>query len=151
MGVALAVTAVCTLIGLLLGMAAQVGAVLTLVSTRPAVLAGLLTTAVTGPSASGAALAVCMAGWTPYAARAAALLEHERARGHMLASVSFGAGPGYLLRHHLLPAVLPPVPRNALLRLPTTVLVLASLGFLGLGEQRPPRSGAACCPGTSRT
>ncbi|CAL9359812.1 hypothetical protein SUDANB108_00636 [Streptomyces sp. enrichment culture] len=28
-------------------------------------------------------------------------------------------------------------PRNALLRLPTTVLVLASLGFLGLGEQPP--------------
>ncbi|KMS67102.1 ABC transporter permease, partial [Streptomyces viridochromogenes] len=45
--------------------------------------------------------------------------------------------PGYLLRHHLLPAVLPPVLRNALLRLPTTVLVLASLGFLGLGEQPP--------------
>lgn len=137
-GVALAVTAVCTLTGLLLGMAAQVGAGLTeVVSTMPAVLAGLLTTAVTGPSASGAALAVCMVGWTPYAAQAAALWEQERASGHMLASVSFGAGPGYLLRHHLLPAVLPPVLRNALLRLPTTVLVLASLGFLGLGEQPP--------------
>lgn len=30
-----------------------------------------------------------------------------------------------------------PVLRNALLRLPTNVLVLASLGFLGLGEQPP--------------
>lgn len=137
-GVALAVTAVCTLTGLVLGMAAQVGAGLTeVVSTMPAVLAGLLTTAVTGPSAWGAALAVCLVGWTPYAAQAAALLEQERASGHMLASVSFGAGPGYLLRHHLVPAVLPPVLRNALLRLPTTVLVLASLGFLGLGEQPP--------------
>ncbi|MCL8016253.1 ABC transporter permease subunit [Streptomyces sp. AS02] len=137
-GVALVVTAVCTLAGLLLGMAAQVGAGLTeVVSTMPAVLAGLLTTAVTGPSAWGAALAVCLVGWTPYAAQAAALLEQERASGHMLASLSFGAGPGYLLRYHLLPAVLPPVLRNALLRLPTTVLVLASLGFLGLGEQPP--------------
>ncbi|MFF5496635.1 ABC transporter permease subunit [Streptomyces aquilus] len=137
-GVALAVTAVCTVIGLLLGMAAQVGAGLTeVVSTMPAVLAGMLTTAVTGPSASGAALAVCLVGWTPYAAQAAALLEQERASGHMLASICFGAGPGYLLRHHLLPAVLPAVLRNALLRLPTTVLVLASLGFLGLGEQPP--------------
>jgi ABC-type dipeptide/oligopeptide/nickel transport system permease subunit/ABC-type dipeptide/oligopeptide/nickel transport system permease component len=137
-GVALVVTAVCTLAGLLLGMAAQVGAGLTeVVSTMPAVLAGLLTTAVTGPSAWGAALAVCLVGWTPYAAQAAALLEQERASGHMLASLSFGAGPGHLLRHHLLPAVLPPVLRNALLRLPTTVLVLASLGFLGLGEQPP--------------
>ncbi|MFF7167835.1 ABC transporter permease subunit [Streptomyces sp. NPDC008086] len=137
-GVALVVTAVCTLIGLVVGMTAQVGAGLTeVVSTMPAVLAGLLTTAVTGPSASGAALAVCLVGWTPYAAQAAALLEQERASGHMLASLSFGAGPGYLLRYHLLPAVLPPVLRNALLRLPTTVLVLASLGFLGLGEQPP--------------
>ncbi|WP_369167351.1 ABC transporter permease subunit [Streptomyces sp. R28] len=137
-GVALVVTAVCTLTGLMLGMAAQVGAGLTeVVSTMPAVLAGLLTTAVTGPSAWGAALAVCLVGWTPYAAQAAALLEQERASGHMLASVSFGAGPGYLLRYHLLPAVLPSVLRNALLRLPTTVLVLASLGFLGLGEQPP--------------
>ncbi|WP_409467764.1 ABC transporter permease subunit [Streptomyces sp. HC307] len=137
-GVALVVTAVCTLTGLVLGMAAQVGAGLTeVVSTMPAVLAGLLTTAVTGPSAWGAALAVCLVGWTPYAAQAAALLEQERASGHMLASVSFGADPGYLLRYHLLPAVLPSVLRNALLRLPTTVLVLASLGFLGLGEQPP--------------
>ncbi|WP_079052237.1 ABC transporter permease subunit [Streptomyces regalis] len=137
-GVALVVTAVCTLTGLMLGTAAQVGAGLTeVVSTMPAVLAGLLTSAVTGPSAWGAALAVCLVGWTPYAAQAAALLEQERASGHMLASVSFGAGPGYLLRYHLLPAVLPSVLRNALLRLPTTVLVLASLGFLGLGEQPP--------------
>ncbi|MFI1722340.1 ABC transporter permease subunit [Streptomyces sp. NPDC020489] len=135
---ALVVTAVCALTGLLLGMTAQIGAGLTeVVSTMPAVLAGLLTTAVTGPSAWGAALAVCLVGWTPYAAQAAALLEQERASGHMLASLSFGAGPGYLLRHHLLPAVLPGVLRNALLRLPTTVLVLASLGFLGLGEQPP--------------
>jgi hypothetical protein len=35
------------------------------------------------------------------------------------------------------PAVLPALLRNALLRFPTTVLVLASLGFLGLGEQPP--------------
>jgi peptide/nickel transport system permease protein len=137
-GVALAVTAVCTVTGLLLGMAAQVGSGLTeVVATLPAVLAGLLTTAVTGPSAWGAACAVCLVGWTPYAAQAAALLEQERASGHMLASLSFGAGPGYLLRHHLLPAVLPAVLRNALLRVPTTVLVLASLGFLGLGQQPP--------------
>lgn len=137
-GVALAVTAVSVLAGLLLGSAARVGAGLTEVaSTLPAVLAGLLTTAVTGPSVWGAALAVCLVGWTPYAAQAAALLEEERASGHMLASLSFGAGPLYLLRHHYLPAVLPAVLRNALLRLPTTVLVLASLGFLGLGEQPP--------------
>ncbi|MFI2432639.1 ABC transporter permease subunit [Streptomyces sp. NPDC018693] len=137
-GVALAVTAVSAATGLLLGMTARVSAGLTEVaSTLPAVLAGLLTTAVTGPSVWGAACAVCLVGWTPYAAQAAALLEEERASGHLRASVSLGAGPLHLLRRHLLPAILPALLRNALLRLPTTVLVLASLGFLGLGEQPP--------------
>jgi ABC-type dipeptide/oligopeptide/nickel transport system permease subunit len=137
-GVALAVTAVSVVTGLLLGTATRVGTGLTeVVSTLPAVLAGLLTTAVTGPSVWGAALAVCLVGWSPYAAQTAALIEEERASGHLLASLSFGAGPRYLLRHHYVPAALPGVLRNALLRLPTTVLVLASLGFLGLGEQPP--------------
>ena len=44
---------------------------------------------------------------------------------------------GYLLRRELLPAVLPPVARHALLRLPGIALALASLGFLGLGAQPP--------------
>ncbi|RSM46992.1 ABC transporter permease [Amycolatopsis balhimycina DSM 5908] len=137
-GVALAVTAAAVVIGVLLGMAGPAGAGLTeVLSTLPAVLAGLLTTAVTGPSVWGAACAVCLVGWTPYAAQTAALLEQERATGYLRASISFGAGPVHLLRHHLLPAVLPAVVRNAVLRLPTTILVLASLGFLGLGEQPP--------------
>ncbi|MEU4449322.1 ABC transporter permease subunit [Actinosynnema sp. NPDC050801] len=137
-GLALAVTAVSVVTGLLLGMAGRVTAGPTeVMSTLPAVLVGLLTTAVTGPSVWGAAAAVCLVGWTPYAAQTAALSEQERASGHVLASISCGAGPTHLLRRHLLPAVLPAVLRNALLRLPTTVLVLASLGFLGLGEQPP--------------
>jgi ABC-type dipeptide/oligopeptide/nickel transport system permease subunit len=137
-GVALAVTAAAVVIGVLLGMAGPAGAGLTeVLSTLPAVLAGLLTTAVTGPSVWGAACAVCLVGWTPYAAQTAALLEQERATGYLRASISFGASPVHLLRHHLLPAVLPAVVRNAVLRLPTTILVLASLGFLGLGEQPP--------------
>lgn len=36
-----------------------------------------------------------------------------------------------------LPAVVPPVVRHALLRLPGVALALASLGFLGLGAQPP--------------
>ncbi|MFF8669774.1 ABC transporter permease subunit [Streptomyces sp. NPDC015242] len=137
-GVALAVTAVSALAGLLLGMAPRASAGPTeVVSTLPAVLAGLLIAGVTGPSVWGAACAVCAVGWSPYAAQTAALLEQERASGHLAASVALGAGRPHLLRRHLLPAVVPPLLRNALLRLPTTVLVLASLGFLGLGEQPP--------------
>ncbi|MFC9427845.1 ABC transporter permease subunit [Streptomyces sp. NPDC056987] len=136
--VALAVTAVSALAGVLLGLAPRVSAGLTdVVATLPAVLAGLLVTAVTGPSVYGAALAVCVVGWSPYAAQTAALLEQERASGHVAAATALGAGRRQVLRRHLLPALLPPLLRNALLRLPTAVLVLASLGFLGLGEQPP--------------
>jgi ABC-type dipeptide/oligopeptide/nickel transport system permease component len=137
-GVALVVTAVSAVTGLLLGMAPRASAGPTEVaSTLPAVLAGLLIVGVTGPSVWGAASAVCAVGWSPYAAQTAALLEQERASGHIAASVALGAGRLHLLRRHLLPAVVPALVRNALLRLPTTVLVLASLGFLGLGQQPP--------------
>ncbi|MGN9844833.1 ABC transporter permease subunit [Nonomuraea sp. H19] len=135
---AFAVTAVSLLLGVLAGLARQVTAGLTdIVSTLPVILAGLLVTAVAGPSALGAALAVCLVGWSPYAAQTTALLEQERAATHMAASVALGASRGHLIRRHLLPALVPPLLRNALLRLPTVVLVLASLGFLGLGEQPP--------------
>jgi ABC-type dipeptide/oligopeptide/nickel transport system permease subunit len=136
--VALVVTAVSAVVGLLFGMAPRVSAGPTeVVATLPAVLAGLLIAGVTGPSVWGAAGAVCVVAWSPYAAQTAALLEQERASGHIAASVALGAGRAHLLRRHLLPAVVPALVRNALLRLPTTVLVLASLGFLGLGEQPP--------------
>jgi peptide/nickel transport system permease protein len=137
-GVAFAVTAVSAVAGLLLGLVPRASAGLTeVVATLPAVLAGLLVAGVTGPSVWGAAGAVCLVGWTPYAAQTSALLEQERASGHVAAAVSLGAGRVHLLRRHLLPAVVPALVRNALLRLPTAVLVLASLGFLGLGEQPP--------------
>ncbi|SPF07153.1 Dipeptide transport system permease protein DppC [Streptomyces sp. MA5143a] len=151
-GVALAVTAVCTLTGLLLGMAAQVGAGLgEVVSTMTAVLAGMLTTAVTGSSASGAALAVSLVGWIPYAAQAAAPLEQERAGGHLLASLSFGAGPDYLLRHHLLPAVLPPACATPSCACPPPSSSWPPWASSALANGRPPQSGAACCRRTSRT
>ncbi|GAB2587466.1 ABC transporter permease subunit [Streptomyces capparidis] len=136
--VACAVTAVSALTGLALGMLPRVSAGLAdVVSTLPAVLAGLLVTAVHGPSTGGAALAVCLVGWSPYAAQTAALLEQERASGHITASIALGAGKLHLMRRHLLPALAPALLRNALLRFPTVVLVLTSLGFLGLGEQPP--------------
>ncbi|MGW7417348.1 ABC transporter permease subunit [Streptomyces sp. NPDC054863] len=58
-----------------------------------------------------------------------------RAAGHVTAAVSLGGGQWHVLRCHLLPALVPPVLRNALLRLLTAVLVLASLGVLGLGAR----------------
>ncbi|MFH9803768.1 ABC transporter permease subunit [Streptomyces albidoflavus] len=125
---------------LLLGLAAgflRAGALTETVNALPAVLAGLLTAAVAGPGPWGAAAAVAAVAWAPLAAHTEALYVQERAAPHLAATRSLGAGRVHLLRRHLLPAVLPPVTRHALLRVPALALALAALGFLGLGAQPP--------------
>ncbi|MEV5318847.1 ABC transporter permease subunit [Streptomyces sp. NPDC052687] len=94
-------------------------------------------TAVAGRGPATPALAVGAVAWAPLAAHTSALPRQERATPHITATRALGAGRRYLLRHELLPAVLPPVVRHALLRLPGIALALASLTFLGLGAQPP--------------
>ncbi len=107
------------------------------VNTLPPVLAGLVVAGVFGPGAWGAAAAVALVSWAPLAAHTAALHEEERAAAHLESAVALGASRRHILRRHVLPGVLPPVVRNALLRIPALALALASLGFLGLGAEPP--------------
>ncbi|RDG34734.1 ABC transporter permease subunit [Streptomyces corynorhini] len=138
LALALAVSAAALLTGVVLGLVPRVsGAAVDTVNAVPPVLAGLLVAGVAGSGPYTPALAVAAVAWAPLAAHAGALLTQERATAHLAATRALGAGPLYLLRHELLPAVLPPVTRHALLRLPGVALALASLGFLGLGAQPP--------------
>ncbi|MEU4925289.1 ABC transporter permease subunit [Streptomyces yokosukanensis] len=135
---ALAISVATLLAGLLLGLLPRLsGPLVDTVNAVPPVLAALLVTAVAGGGPATPALAVAAVAWAPLAAHTSALLRQERAALHLTATRALGAGRWYLLRHELLPAVLPPVTRHALLRLPGTALALASLGFLGLGAQPP--------------
>ncbi|EST35146.1 ABC transporter permease subunit [Streptomyces roseochromogenus] len=135
---ALAISAGTLLAGLLLGLLPRLsGPLVDTVNAVPPVLAALLVTAVAGGGPATPALAVAAVAWAPLAAHTSALLRQERAALHLTATRALGAGRWYLLRHELLPAVVPPVTRHALLRLPGTALALASLGFLGLGAQPP--------------
>ncbi|MGX9885090.1 ABC transporter permease subunit [Streptomyces sp. NPDC002276] len=135
---ALAISAVALVTGVLLGLLPRLsGPLVDTVNAVPPVLAALLVTAVAGRGNGTPALAVAALAWTPLAAHTSALLRQERATLHVTATRGLGAGRWYLLRHELLPAVLPPVTRHALLRLPGVALALASLGFLGLGAQPP--------------
>ncbi|KUM78218.1 ABC transporter permease subunit [Streptomyces curacoi] len=135
---AAAITAVTLLTGVLLGLLPRLsGALVDTVTALPPVLVALLVTAVVGSGDGTPALAVAAVAWAPLAAHTSALLRQERAALHLTATRALGAGPWYLLRHELLPAVLPPVTRHALLRLPGIALALASLAFLGLGAQPP--------------
>lgn len=138
LALAVTISAAALLAGLLLGLLPRFsGPLVDTVNAIPAVLAGLLVAGVAGSGATTPALAVAAVAWVPLAAHTTALLEQERATTHITATKGLGAGNGHLLRRELLPAVLPPVARHALLRLPGVALALTSLGFLGLGAQPP--------------
>jgi peptide/nickel transport system permease protein len=137
-GTALAVVLACLLIGTLVGLfpRASTGPI-EVTNAAPPVVAGMVVAAVTGPSATGAALAVAIVGWAPLAAHAAALVAEVRAQPHVRILPVLGVGPARLLLGHALPAVAGPLVRHAMLRLPGVALALAALGFLGLGPQPP--------------
>ncbi|MEW2634219.1 ABC transporter permease subunit [Streptomyces sp. NPDC048389] len=138
LGIALAVSAAALVTGVLLGLLPRLsGPVVDTVNAVPPVLAGLLVTGVAGSGPWTPALAVAAVAWSPLATHVSALLQQERAATYLAATRSLGAGPRYVLTRVLLPAVLPPVTRHALLRLPGIALSLAALGFLGLGTQPP--------------
>ncbi|MFI8215231.1 ABC transporter permease subunit [Streptomyces sp. NPDC085932] len=138
LGTALAVSAAALVAGLLLGLLPRLsGPMADTVSAVPPALAGLLAAGVAGTGPWTPAFAVGVVAWAPLATHASALLRQERATTHLAATRALGAGRWYLLRRELLPAVLGPVTRHALLRLPGIALGLAALGFLGLGAQPP--------------
>lgn len=133
---AVAVGAVTLILGLLAG-AARAGALTETANALPAVLAGLVVAGVVGPGPWGAAAAVAAVAWAPLAAHTSALYSQERAAPHVAVARALGAGPWHRLRRHVLPGVVPPVVRHAVLRVPAIALALASLGFLGLGTPAP--------------
>ncbi|MGW7068872.1 ABC transporter permease subunit [Streptomyces sp. NPDC054855] len=138
LALALGISAFALVAGILLGLLPRFsGPLLDTLNAIPPTLAGLLVAGVAGSGAATPAIAVAAVAWVPLAAHTAALLDQERATLHLTATRSLGAGRRHQLRHHLLPAVLPPVTRHALLRLPAVALALAALGFLGLGSQPP--------------
>ncbi|MEV0523659.1 ABC transporter permease subunit [Streptomyces sp. NPDC050439] len=138
LALALGISAFALVAGILLGLLPRFsGPLLDTLNAIPPTLAGLLVAGVAGSGAATPAIAVAAVAWVPLAAHTAALLLQERATLHLTATRSLGAGRRHQLRHHLLPAVLPPVTRHALLRLPAVALALAALGFLGLGAQPP--------------
>jgi ABC-type dipeptide/oligopeptide/nickel transport system permease component len=133
-GLALLISAVVLVVGVAAGLVGRERAGLAdVLNALPAVVVGIAVAAVAGPSLAGAAVAVSLVAWIPLAVHTRILAAEVRASGFHLAARTSGAGRWHLVRHHLLPVVLPPVGRHALLRVPHTALALAGLSFLGLG------------------
>jgi peptide/nickel transport system permease protein len=134
-GTATAVAAVALTVGLAVGLRgtrARVG-VADILNPLPPVLVGLVVATVLGPGLLAAAAAAALVAWVPLAVHTRDLADEVRACGYHQAAVLGGAGPGWLLRRHVLPAVGGPVAVHALIRVPKDALVIAALSYLGLG------------------
>ncbi|PRQ11782.1 ABC transporter permease [Corynebacterium sp. 13CS0277] len=133
-GTAVAVTAVCAVVGIVLGLsgrwAAQVGDAL---NALPAVLLGLVLAGIFGGSLVTAAHAVVLVGWIPLAAHAATVVAETKTTGYYQWARLAGASRARLVGVHLLPTVVPAVVRHAASRVAHNALALAGLGFLGVG------------------
>ncbi|KHD77908.1 ABC transporter permease [Actinoplanes utahensis] len=137
-GAAVLLCAACLLLGLLIGLLPRTATgPLEVANAAPPVLAGLLVAAVTGPAAGAAAVAVLLVGWAPLAAHTVTLVAEARARPHVAILPVLGVGPARALWRHIVPTILGPLTRHAVLRVPGIALALAALGFLGLGPQPP--------------
>lgn len=134
---AVAVTAVALVIGLAWGLLVRGSGTVDVCNALPPTVAALLVATVAGPGVLGAAVAVACTCWSPLAAHARSLALEQHAAQHLDAVRAIGASRSWVLKRHVLPAVLPAVIRNAVVRLPGVALAVASLGFLGLGAQPP--------------
>jgi len=135
---AVIVTVVCFVIALLVGLAPRAATgFIEVANAAPPILAGLIVAGVSGPSATGAAIAVAGVGWAPLASHAAGLVAESRQRPDVLLAPVLGEGRVRIALTRVLPAVIGPLARHAALRLPGKALALAGLGFLGLGAQSP--------------
>ena len=135
---AVIVTVVCFIIAILVGLAPRAATgFIEVANAAPPILAGLIVAGVSGPSATGAAIAVAGVGWAPLASHAAGLVAENRQRPDVLLAPVLGEGRLRITLTRVLPAVVGPLARHAALRLPGKALALAALGFLGLGAQSP--------------
>jgi peptide/nickel transport system permease protein len=103
----------------------------------PFVLLLIAVSAVIGPST---ALMIVMLGitfWVGYGRVARGLAMSLREREFVLAPITQGAGSLWILRKHLLPAVIPQLAIIASFDVGLIVIAQASLDFLGLGVQPP--------------
>ncbi|MCC6537473.1 MAG: ABC transporter permease [Bryobacterales bacterium] len=83
---------------------------------------------------------LAVVGWARPARLVRGIALSVRERHYVAAARSFGAGPVYLLRRHILPAVRPALAEFVCLAAPQFVAAEVTLSFLGLGLQEPAAS-----------
>ncbi|NOH33550.1 ABC transporter permease subunit [Vibrio chagasii] len=103
----------------------------------PYIIAGLLVAGLTGMNPDSALIAIVLVSWAPLAAHCSSLIVEAKAQPYTHLAPLWGTSKLRIFRFYLLPYVLPPLLRHALLRLPVITLSLTSLSFIGLGAKPP--------------
>jgi peptide/nickel transport system permease protein len=144
--VAAVATAIGLFIGAPLGIAASLGGVwaerLLLGSsgvflTVSALGLAVILTALVGPTALNAMLAIGLFNAAVFARETHAELVHYRGRDYIAASRLAGLGGLDLARRHVMPRFMPVLTALAVSQLATGVMLEAALSFVGLGSQAP--------------
>jgi peptide/nickel transport system permease protein len=147
--VAVAVVAVAGALGAFVGaLAGYLGgwvdrmltAVIDVVMAFPGLLLAIALAGLMGPGLDNLVIALAAVGWVGYARLARAQTLSLRAREHVLAARSLGAGTTRILRLHLLPLMAGPLIVEVTFGLAGAVLAEAGLSFLGIGVQPPEAS-----------
>jgi len=152
LGVAGTAVLVSATVGSLLGVAAGergglpdalVGRLVDLVLAFPGLLLAVALAAVLGPSARNTVLALCAAGWVPYARLARTEARRVSSLDFVAAARAAGAAPLRIQLRHLLPNLASPLVVQATLHLAGAILAESALSFLGLGVPPPAPSWGA--------
>lgn len=146
LGVGLLVIAIASLIGIVIGsISGYIGGVVDTIIMRfvdmvlafPSLILAMALAAVLGPNLQNAMIAIAIVKVPVYIrlARAEALGLKEKL--FVKAAETFGIGKGIILIKHIIPNAIAPVIIQATLDVGDTILLIATLGFLGLGAQPP--------------
>jgi peptide/nickel transport system permease protein len=87
-----------------------------------------------GPSLGNVILIIALLGWMVPARIVRSQVLSLRRRGHVQAAGLFGAGPLYVIRRHLIPAVTPILAAGFITQAGRAIAMEAGLAFLGLGD-----------------
>ncbi len=143
---ALSATAIGVVIGLLLGTASfllgrrsgrLVNAGINIAVAFPGLLLALFFAVIFGVGATGAVLAIGLAGAPAFARLTQTLVASVGARDFVAAAQVAGVGRVRLLFRHVLPNISEPLVVNATIGAGGALLAFAGLSFLGLGVQQP--------------
>jgi peptide/nickel transport system permease protein len=143
---ALLAVAIAVVAGLLLGAAPfvlggragrLVSAAVNIAVAFPGVLLALFFAVVFGVGATGAVLAIGLAGAPAFARLVHTLVSGVAARDFVAAARVAGVGRGRILVRHVLPNIAEPLVVNATIGAGGALLSFAGLSFLGLGVQSP--------------